>query len=384
MVYYKILIHKFIIVFVIIPVIVCGENSSSNVHALASKKTNNVKQIASADSIQSKIEPLPIVSYDSNTGFGFGAKSFFLNLLNLRESFDVIIFASTKGQRWLRFVFSIPDFELRQGKTYPLAYDLLFDYDKMIAYYYFGIGNDSKFEDEELYLREVTEINSTVSHGFSEVLVGQIALKYGRIQSRDYKSDGQLVQLPPDLNRPLVEYLSLYLNLRYDGRDSFIHPHSGTVLKSDIEWAPGNNLGNIQFIRWSVWFQYYTAILFPETIFAFRLGLQSVAGENLPLQMMIPLGGNRTLRGYTLSRFLDKTAALTNLELRFPIIGRLGGLFAIDVGRVWDTPQHLSFTNWHPNIALGFRYYLDTYIVRIDFGLSHEILGIYFNFNHIF
>ena len=84
------------------------ENQSPD--TLPSHEETDVKKLADADSIPSKIEPLPILSYDSNTGFGFGAKAFFLNLLKLRESFDLIIFFSTKGERSLRFDFSLPDF----------------------------------------------------------------------------------------------------------------------------------------------------------------------------------------------------------------------------------------------------------------------------------
>jgi len=344
----------------------------------------DVKKPADTDSIPSKIEPLPIVSYDSNTGFGFGAKAFFLNLLRLRESFDLIIFLSTKGQRWLKFTFSIPDFELRQGTVYPLSLDLLFDYDKWIAYNYFGVGNESKYEDNEIYTRDVRELNTTFSRGFSQSFVGQIALKYGRIESWGFDPEGELIHLSPGLNRPLVEYTSLYLNLRYDKRDSYIHPTQGVVIQTDFEWAPGKSTGNMPFMRWSVWFQYYTQILFPETILATRLGLKNINGDDLPLQMLIPLGGNRTLRGYSLGRFIDKTAGLLNIELRFPIYGRLGGLLGADAGRVWPSPEHLSIYNWHSNLVVGLRYYLDTYLVRIDFGISREILGIYFNFNHIF
>jgi outer membrane protein assembly factor BamA len=359
--------------------------AAANTHLYDSGKINSMaskdeEHIAEADSIPSKIEPLPILSYDSNTGFGFGAKSFFLNLFKARESFDVILFLSTKGQRWFRLVFSIPDFELRQGKVYPLSLDLLTDYDKVISYSYFGIGNESRFEDEEFYLREMTEVSASFSRGFSDVLVGQFALKYGRIESRNFDPAGQLIHLIDKNNQPLIDYISLYLNLRYDGRDSYIHPTSGLVFQSEIEYAPGN----IQFVRWSQWFQYYTLFLFPETILAFRLGLASISGDQLPLQMMIPLGGNRTLRGYTLGRFIDNTAALSNLEFRIPIFGRLGGLLGLDTGRVWRSTRYLSLDNWQSNVAAGFRYYFDTYIVRVDFGLSDEILGIYFNFNHIF
>jgi outer membrane protein assembly factor BamA len=121
-----------------------------------------------------------------------------------------------------------------------------------------------------------------------------------------------------------------------------------------------------------------------HTVLAWRLGFSSIRGNQIPIQLLLPLGGSRTLRGYPLGRFIDHTAGLTNIELRFPIYSRIGGVLGIDAGRVWPSPDKLSLNNWHSNLVAGLRYYLDTYIVRVDFGLSRETLGIYFNFNHIF
>ena len=68
--------------------------------------------IAQSDSTErAGIELFPILSYDSDAGFGYGAKAFFYDQLNSRESFDIILFNSTKGEQWYKFVFSIPDFE---------------------------------------------------------------------------------------------------------------------------------------------------------------------------------------------------------------------------------------------------------------------------------
>jgi hypothetical protein len=75
----------------------------------------------------SELEFLPILSYDTDAGVGYGIKSFFLNYLHNNESFDVVLFNSTKGERWYRVVYSLPDFERRQGTVYPLALDLTVD-----------------------------------------------------------------------------------------------------------------------------------------------------------------------------------------------------------------------------------------------------------------
>jgi len=214
--------------------------------------------------------------------------------------------------------------------------------------------------------------------------VTQLGAKYKRIESRDFEPDGQLIGLLPDTNKALVEYSSFYLNLRYDTRDSYINPSKGFVLQSDLEWAPKISFNSVDFYQWSFWFQYYTVVLAPKTIFATRLGIARINGENLPFQLLLPVGGNRTLRGFPQDRFLDKVASILNLEIRFHIWQRLGGLIGADFGKVWPAIKNMDLQNWNNNLVLGLRYYMDTYVVRVDVGLSRETFGIYFNFGHIF
>ena len=100
---------------------------------------------------ESEWEAFPIISYDSDAGLGYGVKGFFYNFLKLRESFDLILFNSTKGEHWYRFVFSDVDIQRRQGTKYPAAIDLIVDYDKWISYRYYYSNYDfttGKITDE--------------------------------------------------------------------------------------------------------------------------------------------------------------------------------------------------------------------------------------------
>jgi outer membrane protein assembly factor BamA len=336
------------------------------------------------DSTDQKFEPMPILSYDTDTGFGIGGKAFLLNYLHQDESIDMIIFLSTKGERWVRTVFSIPDFELRQGTVYPLALDFTIDYDKWISYNYFGLGNHSKSENKENYVRELLEISGYISRGFSELFVGQVGLKYNKIQSRNFSPDGQLRYLPARQNQAFIEYISLNLKFRYDSRDSYINPTNGIVFKTDLEWSPAQGSDNIHFHQWSLWFQNYTTIISPYIITATRIGIKNIWGDQLPIQLLLPIGGTSTLRGFPQDRFLDKTAGIMNIEFRFPLYRRLGGLLAGDFGEVWHSIEDISLRGWKSNLTLGLRFYMDTYVVRIDIGFSEESTGLYFNFGHIF
>ena len=336
------------------------------------------------DTIKTKFEPMPILSYDSNTGFGFGAKAFLLNFIKLRESLDVIVFLSTKGEKWFQALFSIPDFELRQGTVYPLAVDLSFTYNKFIVYNFFGVGNSSQFEDKENYKRLVTEAAAVFSRGISKYLVSQIGFKFKKIESWNFDNHGQLISLSRTQNHPLLQFSTLYINTRFDLRDSYINPTKGVVIQANLDWTPDIRWNDINFIQWSFWIQSYTRISFAQTIFAARFGVMNIIGTDLPIQSLIPIGGNNTLRGYLQDRFLDKSAGLVNLEFRFPVYWRFGGIIGADFGRVWPSFNQLSLTDWHGNAVAGIRFYMDTYVVRADLGISPETLGIYFNFGHIF
>ena len=61
----------------------------------------------------------PILSYDTDTKLGYGAKLFLYDLFKVRESFDMVFFNSTNGEKWYRFVVSLPDYESREGMDTP-------------------------------------------------------------------------------------------------------------------------------------------------------------------------------------------------------------------------------------------------------------------------
>lgn len=326
----------------------------------------------------SKTEVLPILSYDTDTGLGYGAKLFLLDLLHTRESFDLTVFNSTKGERWYRFVLSVPDFELRQGTEYPAAFDLVIDYDKWTAYSFFGVGNGSRFEDRTMYSREPLELTLTLSRGFSTVLVGQLGLRFKTISS-------DVAFFPPEgLSEGSVSYASVFGTLRLDSRDSYINPSRGIVLSGELETVPSAVFGTVSFSRAALWVQHYTPLPLPRTVLAVRVGAVGLAGEDLPAQVLLPIGGGTTLRGYVQDRYLDLLSMVSNLEVRFPIFWRFGGIAGIDAGKVWHRITEVNFARWPTDPVLGLRFFMDTFIVRLDVGFGRETTGLYLNFGHLF
>lgn len=337
-----------------------------------------------SDVNRASIEPLPIVSYDTDIGFGYGAKLFLFDLMKMRESFDFVAFNSTKGERWYRGVFSIPDFESRQGTEYPFALDFTFDYDKWLKNNFYGVGNGSLFSSREQYTREPIEFDFAFSRGFTPNFVGEATITHKSIRNFNFGTDSQLKNLPPALNSGNAAYTSASLSLRYDTRNSFVNPSRGVVLDGEAEFSPRWDLGNTSFTRLAGWFQYYSVLFYPTSIFALRVGVQQVVGDSLPVQVLTSIGGNNTMRGYTQDRYLDKARALINSELRFPIYWRIGGVVGLDAGKVWESLTELDIKKWAVNPVVGLRLYMDNYVVRADMGFGRDGTGFYFNFGQIF
>jgi endonuclease/exonuclease/phosphatase family metal-dependent hydrolase len=342
------------------------------------------------------LDPFPLANYDSDTGFGYGAKLFLLNTRGANESLDLTFFHSTKGERWYRVVLSWPDPELRQGKVYPLAVDLVADYDKYINASFFGIGSGALCAERETYTREPLDVSLTVSRGFSLRVVGQAGLRFKTVRNSRFSEESRLRDLSPSQNAGRVTYVSGLSNWRWDSRDSYVNPSHGLVLQGEVEGAPpamgtrpskGGRWaapGNDSFARTAVWVQHYSVVCYPRTVLALRGGLQRVFGDRLPVQILLPLGGNGSLRGSAQDRFLGRATALVNAELRLPIAGRLGGMLGWDAGKAWSNPSSVDLRGWTANPTVGLRLSLRTFVVRCDVGFGKETTGLYLNFGQLF
>ena len=333
---------------------------------------------------KSRFEFFPMLMWDTDIGFGYGIKMFYLNPLKLNESFDAILFNSSKGERWYRFVFSWPDFEHRQGKIYPISLDLKLDYDRWMKSNFFGIGNKSEFKDREYYTKEPFRISMTLSRGFSRKLIGQVGFRYKTVKNSNFEREGSMFYSLPEINRSRIHYSSLFSTLRYDTRDNFINPSRGLVLQGEAEFTLNSKSSDVKFSRFSALFSKYYILYYPKTVIAFRFKIQSLFGDDLPVQVLLPVGGNRTIRGYPQSRFLGNVSAVFNAEMRFPIFWKVGGIVGFDAGKVWDSLEEFDLRQWAVNSLIGLRFYMKNFLIRFDMGFGKETTGIYFNFGHVF
>jgi outer membrane protein assembly factor BamA len=326
--------------------------------------------------------------FDSDIGFGYGGRIKFVDYLKKKESFDLILFNSTKGERWYVFTFSIPDLEIRQGKRYGLSFDLKAEYDKLLNYSFYGIGAGTPETNRTVFTYETINVPITFGRGFTPHLVVEAATVFRWIRYTDPREGPFQDEIAGLAGRGREFTPCVSFAVRYDTSDSQIHPTRGFRFILQDDWNPGGMGSRLSsFNRLTVDIRKYQRVFGDKDVFAVRALAQYIGGSDIPLFDHASLGGGNTLtamRGYGLNRFLDRGKFLVNAEYRFPIIWRLGGNVFCDTGTVWPSLRGIDLAKIAFDGGVGLRFYMPDFVVRVDVGWSREGMGLYFNFGHIF
>jgi hypothetical protein len=329
----------------------------------------------------SKLNVFPIILYDSDIGLGLGGRTLLKDYYEKKESFDLLIFVSSKGEQLYMFQFSLPDAELRQRKSYALAYDIRIEWDKLLKSNYFGIGNNSPDNDFQ-FPREYFKIDQIISHTFSPFVIGEAGFLMIHHTAYNFDESWNTIQSEtPGVEENLSAVLSG--SMRRDTRDSQIHPTSGerVYLKAGFSHPAWGSDWNYSLYRLES--SLYRRLFWSSHIMAVRLWLQQIDGTT-PYQELSKIGDGWTARGYKADRFLDQSMVLASWEYRFPVFRALGGVVFMDAGRVAPQLKELDFTGLHSNWGWGVRYYLPHFVARFDMGLSVEGMRVFFNFGQVF
>ncbi len=345
------------------------------------------------DSARAKFEALPIISYDTDVGLGYGAKLFLFDQLNTKESFDIILFNSTKGEQWYKIVFSNPDFESRQGKKYSFALDIIAEYDKFSKYYYYYYYNRYFTPDNPILTLtdeckfKKTTIGLFLSKAFLTDFTTTLAFQYKVFSFYDvYRDPNRTEYLPPDNIASTDRFFSIMFNSKWDSRKSYINPKSGMVVALEIEWAPEFEFNSSGLLRSLIAYQYYKEIISKDIILAMRGKAEAILQSGkASIFNMLTIGGNNTVRGLPMDKYRFDSVLLFNNEFRFPIWWRFGGVVGFDLanGSSEDYIGPLD-PGWILGGVAGLRFFMDNFIVRADFGFTESDTGFYLNFGHLF
>lgn len=192
--------------------------------------------------------------------------------------------------------------------------------------------------------------------------------------------------------------------LIYDTRDFEPDPTRGAYIEVANEYS-GKIIGSqFDFNKLFLQGRYYQKLPFGQrTVLAGRIGLGNIFGSKAPFfefqdqwspdGSINALGGKQSLRGYRANRFLARSLAFANLELRYRVaevkFSKQRFAFGLapffDMGTVRDRWQNLNFNNIKYSYGGGLRIaWNQSTILSFDYGISNEDKLFFFGIGQIF
>jgi len=254
---------------------------------------------------------------------------------------------------------------------------------------FFGIGNDSRMEDETQYRAVTREASAGFTKDFKEDWSSSVRGVYRRIGVTKPTAGPSLQD---DLDSASVPGLfgatmgSIVFSI---GRDNLAKEDYAFKGGSDqLQISFNDSLSGAGFQYWR--YRFASQHFFPlsndgRKVIAVRGFVetnQTTAGRAIPFFDMPVLGTSQTLRGFQTFRFRDKTALAASLEYRYRIWPRIDlGLF-VDQGQVAPQLGDLALNRFHTGYGLRlFGWLKPTSPISIDYGRSSETWRFYVSFN---
>lgn len=325
----------------------------------------------------------PVVAYAPETGVVLAG--YLLRSFRMPDSADDTRTSSvrasagytTRGQLGVEL---LPEIYLNDEELF-LAADLTFrDYPND----FFGIGNDTREEDEEPYDLRMFGVELEISGRVAPQTYVGFLQQAERTWVSDIQPGGLLAT--QDITGADGGWLVGYgLVGRYDDRDSTFDARRGGFYELRLLRYDELFGGDFDATRVDVDLRHYFTLF--ETHGLALQGLAQLASGGLPFTALPELGGANLLRGLYGGRYRDENLLALQAEYRFPIHWRFGGVVFAGVGEVAESVGDFRLGGVHPAGGGGLRFSIDRderVNARVDVGASAGAAAVYVSVGEAF
>ena len=345
---------------------------------------------AASDSTQTKktnFSIYPVLGYQPETNFTFGAVSFIVydknpqNEAYYRPSTVSPYFLYTLNNQMLIAV----DFDLYLKNGYFLDIKPRF---YMLPDFFYGIGNNSVIENEEIYTNKFIRLDGRFMKFFNHTLSAGLKFDFQNNKLYDFDEDGQLIHedilgTKGGLNSGIGPTVQL------DTRDNILYPSSGIFAKFEISLYSGVFGGDFNYTHFVLDFRKYLSIKSDKNVLAFQAAANFTSGDEVPFYKLQKVGGNSRLRGIeNANLYIDKQSFWMQAEYRRKLFWRFGGVAFAGFGDVAPGLNKFVFSEFKYVMGLGGRFQAmknEKLNVRLDAGIGRGgQYGIYLSIKEAF
>ena len=320
----------------------------------------------------------PIVFYSSDTSLGFGGSAVLFKdifkdeYINKSQSFAIVLFYTLRNQLLNANVGNI----YWDKANWHWGSKLIFS--KYPTDFY-GIGNHTDSGNGEVFEPFSFQFENDIDYRIWRALYGGITLTQGYYKLLN-ADDGGLADRYFDDNRKEGFISGAGFKLSYDSRNDSFFPTSGIKGETSFQYFPSWLGSQYSFYRYQFDIRGYIPFFF-DSVIALQAVFDVVEGK-APLSFLPSLGSKDLLRGYPGGRYRDNIYIASQIEYRFPIWWRFGGVLFFGVGKVQHEMMEFFFKDLKYAGGFGVRFQLNNkkrINFRFDMGFTPEGFNFYFN-----
>ncbi|MGF1639229.1 MAG: BamA/TamA family outer membrane protein [Cyclobacteriaceae bacterium] len=338
---------------------------------------------AQSDSTDTKVfKAYPLAYYTPETRIAYELFAFYSFYAQEAERKSNIRFFATYTQN-KQYLFILP-WQIYTKKERQFHNGRV-DY-RFFPEYYYGIGNDTRESNRELYDFNALTIQSKnlfkIDHQTYFGISSQIQ-SLGTMLSPDLDLFDDVTDMA---GRNGFNYFAAGPSFMWDLRDHILCPSQGSFLEFNMLVGQGM-AGDHELKFTMLQFDYRKYLqISPKITWANQFVAHFTMGD-VPFRALPTLGGPYLHRGYYQGRFRDKHMMIYQSEYRQHVAGRFGFVAFASAGRVYNGLDKQILQNIHPAAGAGLRFKIsknDQTNIRVDYSVTPDSKGLYIYFAEAF
>jgi len=240
-----------------------------------------------------------------------------------------------------------------------------------------GIGSNTPDALEEPLTCTTTRLSLDALSRIVDSFSGGISVFYESRRLTELQSDGSLVA-GTIAGSSGGRTVGAGLVFQWDTRDNIFSSSRGRYYQASIRTSTPWLGSDFNFTAVTLDFREFRSIT-ERSVLGMHVVAMSTAGT-APFYLLAQLGGSNVMRGYYEGRYRDNALLAAQVEYRFPIFWRFGGVAFAGLGDVASDVSRFSVNSIKPCLGAGLRFLFDPVEkmnVRIDAGFGKNTSGFY-------